>query len=69
MEELVLILSVIYTFLVGYVFACKADGFMRKHPRAFPGKQRMFTANPPVWQDFSEDACGNCLEPDGETAE
>ncbi len=52
MEELALTLGIIYTFVVGYFFARKADCFMRKHPRAFPGKRRIIVV-PPVWHDGS----------------
>lgn len=60
MEELVLILGMIYTFAVGYIFACKADKFLSKHRRAFPGRRRIIFVDPPVWHDHSDEDPENC---------
>ena len=54
MEELVLILGIVYTFAVGYVFVRKADRLMRKHPQAFPGRQRVIVAKTSVGHGLSD---------------
>ncbi len=69
MEELVLMLGIVYTFVVGYVFARKADKFMSKHPRAFPRRRRIIAAAPPVWRGISNDDPAAFRKPDNESEE
>ena len=57
MEELVLILGTVYAFVIGYIFVYKADKFIRKNPKAFPGRRGMRKAQPADWRFPREDEC------------
>lgn len=58
MSGWVWIFAALYTFVMGYVFARKADAFMDKHPQAFPGRRPIMTGDLPAWQDLSGDDRG-----------
>lgn len=67
MEELALVLCLIYIFAVGYIFVRKADRFMHRHPQAFPGRRRRISVKPSGWRETPDDDHMDLPHRQGET--